>query len=206
MTSKSQLAIELSKVSSFIHPKIKFEQYVTDSEIAADILWQAYLEGDIKGKVIADLGAGTGVFSLGCVLLKAKRVYAVEKDKDALDVAKKNVKSKVCKFICSDIRNFDKKVDTVIQNPPYGTRDKHADREFLLKSFDISDKVYSLHKITTAKFVEKIAEDNGFRIKRVLRFNLPLRKSYAFHTKKKVDVETGCWIIEKQRFKSPIFL
>lgn len=198
MISKSKLAIELSRISSFIQPKINLEQYATDSEIAADILWQAYLEGDIKGKVIADLGAGTGIFSWGCVLLKAKKVYAVEKDEDALNIAKKNIKNRVCKFICSDIRHFDRKVDTVIQNPPYGTRNKHADREFLLKSFEISDKIYSLHKITTAKFVKKIAEDNGFRVKNILRFKLPLKKSYVFHTRKKVYVETGCWIIEKQ--------
>ncbi|MBI4159019.1 methyltransferase [Candidatus Woesearchaeota archaeon] len=198
MISKSQLAIELSRISSFSQPKIKLEQYITDSEIAAEILWQAYLEGDVHGKVIADLGAGTGVFSLGCVLLKAKRIYAVEKDGDALALAKNNINSRICSFVHADVKEFNKKVDTVIQNPPYGTRKRHADREFLIKSFGIADKVYSIHKISTARFIEKITKDYGFRIKKILKFKLPLKKSYPFHTKKTAKIEAGCWILEKQ--------
>src|SRR3989338_8167047 len=131
MISKSKLAIELSKVPQFNKPKIKLEQYVTDSEIAAEILWHAYLGGDIEDKVIADFGAGTGIFSYGCILLNAKKVYSVEKDKVA--IAKEFLKDKKCNFILSDINQFDKNVDTVIQNPPYGTKEKHADKEFLIK-------------------------------------------------------------------------
>ena len=198
MISKSKLAIELSKVPQFDNPKIKLEQYVTDSEIAAEILWHAYLEGDVKDKVIADFGAGTGTFSLGCILLDAKKVYAVEKDKDSIIVAKKLVKSKKCKFICGEIKHFDKEVDTVIQNPPYGTKEKHADKEFLIKAFEVSKKIYSLHKINTAKFIEKITEDYGFKAKKIIRFKLPLKKSYHFHTKKRVIIDIGCWILEKR--------
>ena len=198
MISKSRLAIELSKIPKFNDPKIKLEQYLTDSEIAAEILWHAYLEGDIDGKIIADLGAGTGIFSVGCVLLDAKKVYVVEKDKDSIEIAKEYVKSKKCEFVLGDVKRFDKKVDTVIQNPPYGTKEKHADREFLVKAFEIGKRVYSLHKISTSKFVEKIAEDYGFKVKKIIRFKLPLKKSYYFHTKGKVLIEIGCWILEKR--------
>ncbi len=198
MISKSRLAIELSRISSFSQPKIKLEQYITDSEIAAEILWQAYLERDIYGKVIADLGAGTGIFSLGCVLLKAKKIYAVEKDEDALALAKNNVNSKICSFVHADIKEFNKKVDTVIQNPPYGTRRRHADREFLIKAFGIADKVYSIHKTSTARFIEKITEDYGFRIKKILKFKLPLKKTYSFHIRKEAKIDIGCWILEKR--------
>ena len=44
--SKSQLAILLSRLASFTKPDVKSEQYPTDSEIAAEILWQAALQGD----------------------------------------------------------------------------------------------------------------------------------------------------------------
>ncbi|MBI2107059.1 methyltransferase [Candidatus Woesearchaeota archaeon] len=198
MISKSRLAIELSKIPQFDNPKVKLEQYVTDSEIAAEILWQAYLEGDIKGKMIADFGAGTGIFSLGCILLGAKKVYAVEKDNDSVNIATKFVKSKKCEFVCDEIKHFDKKVDTVIQNPPYGTKEKHADKEFLMKAFEISKKIYSLHKVNTTKFVEKITENYGFKVKKVIRFSIPLKRSYHFHTKNKVIIDIGCWILEKR--------
>src|SRR3989344_4642463 len=166
MITKSRLAIALSKIKGFNDPKIRLEQYITDSEIAAEILWNAYLEGDIEGKTVADLGCGTGIFSLGCVKLNAK------------------------------------KVDTVIQNPPYGTKDKHADREFLVKAFQISNKIYSMHKLSTSSFVEKIAEDYGFKIKKVLKFNFPLKKSYQFHKKKTEKIEVGCWVLYKSSSSS----
>jgi len=56
MTTKSRIAIELSKIKGYVNPKIKLEQYVTDSEFAAEILWNAYLDGNIENKSIADLG------------------------------------------------------------------------------------------------------------------------------------------------------
>ena len=48
--SKSKLAILLSKLRVFEAPKLKSEQYTTDSEIAADVLWQAYYLKDIENK------------------------------------------------------------------------------------------------------------------------------------------------------------
>ncbi len=82
-------------------------------------------------------------------------------------------------------------------NPPFGTKIKNADREFLLKAFDIGNKIYSLHKITSIRFIEKIARDNGFKILDIIRFRLPLRRSYLFHRKKVKNVDVGLWILEK---------
>src|SRR3989344_6126679 len=91
---------------------------------------------------------------------------------------REKLKSRTCTFINSDVKEFDKKVDTVIQNPPYGTKDKHADREFLVKAFQISNKIYSMHKLSTSSFVEKIAEDYEFKIKKKWTI-CALNKSYC---------------------------
>ena len=61
MITKSRLAIELSELKVFESAKLKLEQYPTDSEIAADILWNAFMHGDIEGKTIADLAKRLGV-------------------------------------------------------------------------------------------------------------------------------------------------
>ena len=198
MTTKSRIAIELSKIKGYVNPKIKLEQYVTDSEFAAEILWNAYLDGNIENKSIADLGSGTGIFSLGCLILNAKKVYAVDNDMDALNLAKENIKDARCEFIHSDVNEFNKKVGTVIENPPYGTRNKHIDREFLIKAFEIAEKVYSMHKLSTSKFVEKVARNNGFKVSKVFKVKLPLKKSYDFHRKNVEKIEVGCWFFEKQ--------
>ena len=61
--SKSSLAVALSKLKGFEKPKVKKEQYMTDSEVAADILWNAFMDGYIDDKTIADLGSGTGILA-----------------------------------------------------------------------------------------------------------------------------------------------
>ena len=48
INSKSRLAIILSKLEQFKEPDDELEQYVMDSEVAAEILWHAYLCGDIE--------------------------------------------------------------------------------------------------------------------------------------------------------------
>ena len=79
----------LSKMEGFSQPDPAKEQYKTDSEIAATILWNAFMQGDIKDKVVADLGAGTGVLGLGALALGAKFVFLVELDETALEIARK---------------------------------------------------------------------------------------------------------------------
>ena len=75
ISSKSRLAVILSGLEGFSKPKVRQEQYLMDGEIGAFVLWNAYLLGDIKGKVIADLGCGTGVLGIGTLLLGAKHVF-----------------------------------------------------------------------------------------------------------------------------------
>lgn len=48
VASKAQLAVYLSKLKVFDAPKIKEEQYATDSEVAAGMLWNAYMNRDIE--------------------------------------------------------------------------------------------------------------------------------------------------------------
>lgn len=194
--NKKQLAIELSKLKSFEKPKLKLEQYFLDSEIAAELLWLAYLNSDIKNKIIADLGGGTGVLSYGALLLGAKKVYLVEKDKDAVKIAKKNILNKKIRFINKDIKYFNVKVDTVIQNPPFGTKDKHIDKLFLEKAMNLSNKIYSIHKITSKTFIEKLAGDK-FNIQ-IKNIEIPLKRIYKFHKKKIYYVKAGIWFLGRK--------
>ena len=60
--NKKQLAIKLSKLEQLKEHNQKLEQYTTPSETAASILWHAYMNNDIKGKTIADLGCGSGSY------------------------------------------------------------------------------------------------------------------------------------------------
>ncbi len=200
MVSKSSLAIELSKLNVFKNARFNLEQHPTDSEIAAETLWTAFMREDIENKTIADLGCGTGILGIGCLILGAKKVFFVEKESDAVEVLKDNLKSICAKnyeIIHDNISEFDKKVDTVIQNPPFGTKEKHADREFLLKAFDLATKIYTFHKSTTSDFVEKISLEHGFRTKEQKDFKFPLKNTMAHHRKKIKIIDVSLFLLEK---------
>ena len=205
--SKSALAVLISKFSGFENPKVKDEQYETDSEIAAEVLWNTYMRDNIVDRVIADLGSGTGILSIGAAILGAKKVYMVERDAEAIKIAKKNIEladsymqvSDRIKIIHSDISEFNNKVDLVIENPPFGTREKHADKKFLEKAFNIADKVVSFHKYSTKIFVEKIAKDHEFKVVEEYRFEFPIKNKYTHHTKKIQRIDVGCWEMEKRQ-------
>ncbi len=166
--SKAHLAVILSKLKGFSEPKASLEQYETDSETAAFLLWNMLMLGDIEGKTIADLGAGTGKLGTGCGLLGAKKVYLVESEDKAIETAKKNLESldlaEICEPIKADVREFNKKTDVVVQNPPFGTRQEHADKAFLEAAINIAGIVYSLHKTSTASFVRAFARACGYSI------------------------------------------
>ena len=72
MVTKKQLGISLSKLNKIEQPNLLLEQYQTDSEIASEILWTAFLNGNIENKTIADFGTGNGIFAYGSLLLNAK--------------------------------------------------------------------------------------------------------------------------------------
>ena len=199
--SKSGLAIELSGLETFTSPKAKLEQYPTDSEIAADIIWQAYMLGDIKGKTIADLGCGTGILGIGALLLGAKKVFFVDTDTAALAVLGNNLNKEGIKkgfsIINSDISDFKERADIVLQNPPFGTREKHIDRSFLEKAFSLADIVYSFHKTSTEDFVTKFAADSKFNITAKWGFAFPLKQTLGHHTKRIQRIEVTCFRLER---------
>jgi len=204
--SKSKLAIILSKLKTFSSPDLMAEQYATDSEIAAEVLWNAFYLYDIENKIIADLGSGTGILGLGALLLNAKKVFFVESDKNSTKTAKENLKfleekigiklAKKAIFLNKNIDNFNEKVDTIIQNPPFGTKQKHADKMFLEKAFSITKIIYSFHKLETAVFVNKISEDYGFEITHLWKFDFPIKATYSFHRKRIQRIKVGCWRIK----------
>ena len=205
MITRAQLAITLSKLEDFTNPDPAKEQYITDSETASQMLWGAFMQGDVKDKIVADLGCGTGVLGLGALLLDAKWVIMVEIDGAALAAARRNYEKlkqqfglgNNITFLNSDISLYSKEVDTVIENPPFGVQNEHADRPFLLKAFEVGKAVYSLHKIESQGFVEGLAKENNFHVTHVWRYSLPLKKTMDFHTQRIERVAVGCFRLAK---------
>ena len=202
--TKKRLAIELSRLKDFEKTDVMLEQYATPSEIAADWLWKAAFKQDITGKVSVDAACGPGILGCGALLLGAKKVYFVDKSKEAMKLALENVTALrneyeigESEFICCDIAQFDKKVDVVMQNPPFGTKVRHQDKVFLEQAFAVGKIIYSMHKISTRSFVEAIARDYGFKITEVWEYDFGIKQSLPWHRRKRYNVEVGLWRMER---------
>ncbi|MEK6967736.1 MAG: METTL5 family protein [Nanoarchaeota archaeon] len=200
ISSQKELAVILSKLRLVPTPQVAAEQYQTPSDIASEILWSAKMQGDIENKVVADLGAGNGIIGIGASLLGAKAVYFIENDKDSLKTMKWNIEYvnkdvaplRNTRVLNSDVRRFEIPCEVVIQNPPFGTKKKHADQIFLMSSFRVAHIVYSFHKKNTLNFVRKFAEENKFGISGTFEFEFPLKKTMAHHKKKVEKISVVC--------------
>lgn len=195
MNSKSTLAVFLSKLAIFKDANPKLEQYATNSQVAAGILWSANLLGDIEGKVVADLGAGTGILGIGAIELGAEEVHFVELDKKAFAQLEAQVHYPNAILHLEDVGLFDKPVDTVIMNPPFGVQRRNADKLFLEAALRISNVIYTLGKSEGQKFMESFCKDHNAQITHAWEYMLPLPATQKFHTKKKHEVQVTCWRI-----------
>lgn len=201
--SKGELAVLLASLKGFEKPKVRVEQYVMDAEIGAQVLWEAYMKGDIEGKVIADLGCGTGLLGIGALLLGAKKVFLVDIDDSAIGVAKDNIEKVKSEgyvlgnvvFLVCDVGEFKDGVDVVVQNPPFGVKVRGNDRVFLEKAMEVADVLYSFHKSESDSFIKGFVKKKGYIIDRYWEFDYPIKAMYEFHTRRIYRFKVGCWRI-----------
>jgi putative methylase len=185
---KKELEILLQKIPSFEKPIPNLEQYITSANIASDIIFYAYQFGDIKNKIIIDLGCGTGIFSVGTYLTGAKKVIGIDIDENAISIARefsKNNKYDIT-FINQDVTEVVNKCDTVFMNPPFGAQKGNlkADRKFIEKGFEISSVIYSIHLTNTLPFITKLVSVLGGEINYSKEYIYSIKHSFNFHKKK----------------------
>jgi len=114
---KKELEIILESIEGFSKPMINLEQYTTPPVLAAEVVVNANLIGDLKpdSTLVIDLGCGTGILSIAASLLGVKTI-GLDVDINALNIAKKNVKKvgteKYTEFVACRIENIPLKLGT----------------------------------------------------------------------------------------------
>jgi putative methylase len=187
---KKHLEILLERLVGFKNPSPEMEQYATPASVAADLLYLAYLRGDLR--VVCDLGTGTGILAIGAALLGA-RAIGVDIDKQALKIARANAARMgvFVDFVQSDISSIALRgIDTVVMNPPFGAQKASiGDRAFLSKATEMADTVYSLHNHGSEGFIRRFVEP--CTIEEIYRIPFPLKRCFEFHSKdaKTIEVE-----------------
>ncbi|CAJ35250.1 METTL5 family protein [Methanocella arvoryzae] len=212
---KRKLEMLLEQVRGFDRPDVTKEQYATPAVVAADLLYFAFMNGDLDGSVI-DLGCGTGILAIGARLLKddagmdsTQKVIGIDSDIRALEVAKANAESlgTDVDWVHCDVRdvnnipeiavvlNAGSRFDTVVMNPPFGAQEKGNDRPFLDKALEIGRVVYSIHNAGSASFIESYVEGRG-AVTNVVELKFPMRHTYSFHKKELALIDVELYRIE----------
>uniref|UniRef100_A0A7C3VDM1 Methyltransferase domain-containing protein n=1 Tax=Archaeoglobus fulgidus TaxID=2234 RepID=A0A7C3VDM1_ARCFL len=198
---KKELEIILEKLRGFENPKIELEQYTTPPSLAAFIVTTADLNGDLE--LVVDLGCGTGILAIACSLLGYYSV-GVDLDVEALKIARENATrlGVDADFARADVSKFHcKKKVTTVMNPPFGIQRKHADRPFLLKAFEISEVIYTIHSAGSSNFVKRLSEEHGFAVTHQWNFSIPLRRTYSFHEKAFKYIPVEVFRIERHEIR-----
>jgi len=198
LPSKRQLEIILSKLKILETPTLRLEQYPVSPEAAAELLYMAGFEhDDLEGRII-DLGTGTGRLAIGVALMSQTHIVGVDIDARALELARENAKTAGVKveWVQSTIDQLDGTYDTVIMNPPYGTRTVHADTRFLDKAFQLAPTTYSIHKASARSFLARYVHKSNRRIAEARTMSLKIPHLYTFHTRRWKSIEVDlCRIV-----------
>jgi putative methylase len=195
--SKRQLEIQLAKLKILQTPKLGLEQYPISPNVAAELLYIAGFEHrDLQGETI-DLGTGTGRLAIGAAMMGCTKVVGVDIDERAIALAKENaVAAKVqVRWLLSDIHDVKGKYDTVIMNPPYGTRSPHLDVRFLERAFELAPVSYSLHKSSTRKFLKGFIAKRNRQVDGLRSMSLNIPHLFPFHHKKWENVQVDLYRI-----------
>ena len=200
-----RLEMTLQRVAGYSSPRPALEQYQTPAPLAARLLYHALMKGDIEGKVVCDLGSGTGVLAIGAALLGAASVKGVDVDKKAVDIAYANAEllDADVKFIVADVKDQTLPevlglCDTVIMNPPFGAQKVHADRPFIDLAISVAPVIYGIFNAGSTPFIKTYTTGRAEIDERVGGV-FAMKRTFSFHTQ---DIqEIGVEILRLKRKK-----
>ncbi|ORX93497.1 S-adenosyl-L-methionine-dependent methyltransferase [Basidiobolus meristosporus CBS 931.73] len=206
-----QLEGYLQEVAVFDNPKIQFEQYPTTPHLAARMLYTAQNSyEDIEDKAVGDFGCGCGILRYILISMHSTKYnVGFDIDPDALAITQENCEELEIEMDLINIdlasqdedllKRFRGKLDTILMNPPFGTKNNAGiDMVFLKRGIELANKaVYSLHKTSTREHIMKKAKEWGVTCQVVAELKFDVPAMYKFHKKKSVDIEVDFLRFEK---------
>ncbi len=188
---KRELEIALEGLERVPSPDRGVEQYFTPPPLAAEIVHSAFLLGDVEGRITADFGCGNGILGIASLMMGASFCYFLDISPVAVEVTGRNLRRLGLpgSVIECDVEDFNERVDTVIQNPPFGAQRRHADLPFLRKALSVADVVYTIHNAVTEEFIIRKVMEFGAEVTHLWRRKFPIPRMYSHHRRERVQVE-----------------
>jgi putative methylase len=197
------LEMTLQRLPGFTSPLPSLEQYQTPAPLAARLLYHSFMDGDIGGRRICDLGSGTGMLAIGAALLGAESVVGIEIDEKAIVTARAGAAmlDADVEFIVADANDpaLPGRVgpcDTAIMNPPFGAQKAHADRPFIDLALRLAPVTYGIFNAGSTAFVKAYTEGRGEITGRV-GGSFPIKRTFVFHTKDVQEIEVEILRLER---------
>ena len=187
------------------------EQYPIPPSVASECLSRLQLEHSaFEGKRVADFGCGSGILAIGCVLLGAVQVIAVDIDEDSVRLTQQNainkgIDDKILTCICMDIKDvtisdIPVQLDTIIMNPPFGTKNNEGiDRLFVEKSLELASTVYSFHKTSTRDYwLGTVAKELNCKVEPLFQVQFPIDRLFRFHRQDRKNIVVDILKFERE--------
>jgi putative methylase len=224
LVRKLDLERFLSQVETHPSPQVMLEQYPVSEAVAASMLHlAAYVNDDIVGKTVLDLGCGAGRLALGAAFLGARSIMGIDIDEVAVRSAwgtSIKLGFRGVQWVVGDISAVTGKFDTVLQNPPFGVQKRAADRKFLEKALEVGAKVYSLHnhpstdrqlvkhlkadkggllRVDSSPFIERFVKEHQGSVEAVYALLMTIPRMFDFHTKARYDFVVDLYVLKGMR-------
>jgi putative methylase len=195
---RSELVRRLEAVPPFLRPRPDLEQVVTPAEAAADLLETAVRLAGLEGSSVADLGCGTGRLAIGAALLGAAPVVGVDVDPDPLPLARGTAEAAgvTVEFVEADVRAWERPVDLVLMNPPFGAQRRHADRPFWEAARRIAGRwLFAFSLAESRTFIARWAVARDARIIETHPVAWTLGRTFPHHTHARAPISVDLWAI-----------
>ncbi len=166
------------------------EQYQTPSWLASEIIYTAYLRGDIEDRA-GDFGCGTGRIAIGLALMGCGEVLCIDIScRDLIDALRYSRDLGVRENIdplCWDLRKgFYGTLDSVFMNPPFGIYRRGIDIEFLRAALRSSATVYSIFyfNIKSIRLLDSVSREYGFTMEIIGKYPMEVPAIYPSHRRR----------------------
>lgn len=202
-SNRRQLAIELESVPGFDGPDERLEQYVIDAEAAADLIWALKNETpDISSRIVLDLGCGTGILTVGVALIGAAIAVGVDSDLAALQQARQSARrmgvDSQTDWVQAHVPEVAVKSDLVVQNPPFGVKQRGSDLAFLETAIRSGKVAYSVHLASQSGrvYLQRFIEQHGGTLSGIIPITVRIRPTLPQHRKRLHNVRAEVYKIK----------